>query len=439
MFHWGQVMQVSVEKVNNIERRLTISVPAATVEEAYAKQIKEFAKTLKIDGFRQGKVPMSFVEKNFSDRVRLDALSTLMRSAFSEALASHNLMPINTPNIEPKQPAAASEPFEFVATFEVLPEIENVTFTAEKLQKLKVDILSDDVDRVVEQLRKQYTKWKLVERVAEDKDRIVIDYYAIFEGVADTENKIQNYPIELGSKVMLPGFEEGLLGAKAGDERTLNLTFPTDFAVSERAGKPIEFVVQVKQVYEADMPALDEAFIQQLGVKSGDLSDLQSQIRQSLEQERDRLVKDNLKEQIFSLLLEQNPLQVPQTLIDREAKNIHDEMYQNKAHNHDHHSEDELKAFSEVASKRVSLGLIVAEYAKAAAIKADKARVTARISEIASAYENPAEVVEWLSAGERRGNIEAQVMEDQVLEKLMEGISIEEKVMPYADLKGIRA
>lgn len=429
-------MQVSVEKVSNVERRLTIVVPVNKIEEAYTIQINRFAQNANIKGFRPGKAPMSFIQQRFGDDARKEALSDVIQKSLYEAITEQNLKPINTPQVEPKV-MAPDQPLEFVASFEVLPEIEKVKLVMDSIEKLNVEITQDDVKHVVDQLLKQYTKWNVVDRDAQNKDRVVIDYYAIFEGVEDIENKIQNFPLELGSKVMLPGFEDALIGAKAGEERKLSLSFPEDFGVKERAGKPVDFVVNVKQVFEAQAPELDDKFIERLGVKGGKEEDLHQQIKQSLELERTRLVKEKLKEQVFRQLLEQNPLDVPNTLVSREAKSIHDEMY---PHHHDHHnhSDDEMTAFNDVAKKRVALGLLIAEYAKQAELKVDKNRVLERIKEIASAYESPQEVMNWLSSEDRLAGIEAQVMEDQVMDKLMEGIPVTEKSMSYAELKGIR-
>lgn len=428
-------MQVSVEKVSNVERRLTIVVPVEKIEEAYSKQINRYAKNANIKGFRPGKAPLSYITQRFGDDARKEAMGDVIQQALYEAITQQNLKPINTPRVEPKL-MVPNQPLEFVALFEVLPEIEKVQFSIDSLEKLLVDITSDEVDHVIEQLKKQYTKWNIVERPAKEKDRVVIDYYSIFEGQADTENKIENFPLELGNKIMLPGFEDGLIGAKTGDELTLNLSFPSDFTVAERAGKSVDFVVSVKQVFEAEVPELNNQFIQRLGVKSGKEEDLKEQVKQSLEQERDRLVNEKMKEQVFRQLLEQNPIEVPNSLVAREAKNIHDEIYPHE-HNHHQHSEDEMTTFRDVAQKRVALGLLLSEYAQQVHLQSDKEKVRQRIQEIASVYENPQEVVEWLSSDERRAGIEAQVMEDQVMDKLIEGVPVTEKSVSYAELKGI--
>lgn len=432
-------MQVSVEKVSTVERRLTIVVPANKVEEAYTIQINRFAKNANIKGFRPGKAPMSFIQQRFGEDARREAFSDVIQESLKEAITSENLAPISRPHVEPKV-MTPNQPLEFVVSFEVLPEIENIKHDIKDIEKLVVDITPADIDAVLQQLLKQYTRWTLVERGAKEKDRMVIDYHSVYEGVADTEHKVQGFPLELGSKTMIPGFEEGLSGAKAGEERTLNLSYPADFNVKDRAGKSVDFVVQVKQVFEAEAPELTKSFIEKLGIKSGLEEDLKQQVKQTLEHERNRLVGEKLKEQVFRQLLEQNSIEIPASLVERESKNIHDEIYPpHQHHDHHQHADHELTMFNDIAKKRVALGLLIAEYAKKAELKADKHRVIARIAEIAASYESPKEVMDWLSADkERLAGIEAQVMEDQVMDKLMEGVTVTEKVMSYGELKGIR-
>lgn len=435
-------MQVTVEKISNVECRLTIVVPANQVQDAYTKQINQFTQKANIKGFRQGKAPKSVIEQQYGQEAREKALNEVIQRSYFEALNTDSVKnqisrPISMPRIEAKS-MLIDQPFEFTATFDTLPPIENIGFALDNVEKLKVDVADIDMDHVMNQLIKQYTKWNVVNRPAQEKDRVVVDYYAIFEGKSDEANKIQSFPLELGSKVMLPGFEQGLIGAKAGDEKKLSLTFPADFSIAERAGKPIEFVVNVKEVYEAKTPNIDEDFVKQLGIKTGKQEDLKNQIKQSLEHERDRLTKEKLKEQVFGKLLEQNPIEIPKSLIDKEAASIHDEVYQHQHHDHHSHSPEEMATFNDIAKKRVSLGILIAEFAKQANLQVDKDKVKKRIQEIASVYENPQEVIDYLSTPEHLNGVEAQVLEEQVLDKLLEGIPVTEKVMSYAELKGVR-
>lgn len=434
----GAIMQVSVEKISDIEIKLTISIPAEEVEAAYANKINSIAKKANIKGFRPGKAPISYVSKIYGQDAREEALKEVMENAIFKSLYEQKLKPVSQTVVKPKK-IEAGQPLVFDIEFEVLPEIEKVNFSTEDIEQLKVDITDNDIDYVINQLRKQYAKWNPVERGAEMGDRVVIDYYTVFDGKADEENKAKNVPIELGSKTFIPGFEEALVAAKAGDEKKFTLTLPEDFADKEKAGSPIEFVVTVNQVVEGDIPELNEEFAKQLGVKSGNLDDLKKQIRHSLELERNQVVKNKLKEQVFDRLLKDNTFDIPKSLIEREAKHIHDEIYpRHKEQKEHHHAEEELASFNEVAKKRVAVSILIAKFAEQNKMKADKDRVMKRIQEVASSYEHPKEVETWLSTGERLANMESQVLEDQVIDKLLEGVQKTEKVMSYAELKGFR-
>jgi trigger factor len=431
-------MQVSVEKESSIKYRLDITIQASQIEAAYNQQIDTFAQNASIKGFRPGKVPKSYIQKQYGEAARQEALNELIKSSFLDAIKQEKLIPINTPKIELK-PAQNSETIQFSASFEILPEIQAVNLAMDKIEKLTVEVKDSDVQYAVDQLRKQYATWTPVARPAQEKDRLVVDYYPIFEDKEDLDNKVQGFTLELGSKMMLPGFEDGLIGAKANEERTLELTFPADYATKEKAGKPIKFVVQIKEVVEGQIPELDEIFVKQLGVKSGTSDELLNEIKQLLTKECDRLVREKLKEQVFQQLLEQNSVDVPESLITNEAIKIHDEIYPaHQPHNHHQHSDTELASFNDVAKKRVTLGLLVNAYVKHNNIKVNKELVFERIRDIAASYDDPQQVVKWLSSEERLSGIEAQVLEDQVLNQLVEGLPVTEKIMSYAELKGIR-
>src|SRR3990167_11560367 len=273
-------MQVSVEKVSSVECRLTVTVPINRVEEAYNQQIAQYAKKANIKGFRPGKAPIEYIKQRFSQDAWQDAWGEVIKTSLYEAIANHKLHPINTPQIEPKT-MLPNQPLEYVALFEVLPEFSNIQATISKVEKPIVELQPEDTDQVIQKLRKQQTKWQVVDREAQTNDRVIIDYYGIFEGKSDEANTVKDFPLELGSNVMLPGFEEGLLGTKAGDERTLQLKFPENFSVADRAGKSVDFVIKIKQVYQADAPELNEEFIKILGVASGAEADLKEQIRQT--------------------------------------------------------------------------------------------------------------------------------------------------------------
>lgn len=429
-------MQTSLEKISNAEQRLTISVPNKAIEAEYQKQILEVAKKANLQGFRPGKAPMQLIQQRYGDEIRRDAVSTIMRHALADAIKEHQLQPINYPRIEPKL-SKGSDALEFIAYIEVYPEINDVQFTLQEVEKLVVDIKESDIDHVIEQLTKQHIEWQEVSRPAALKDRLVLDYYAIFEGKSDLENKVEKFTLEIGSNTMIPGFEEGLVGVSAGDDKTLSLHFPADFQLSDKAGKPVDFVIKIHKIYEGKVPELAGDFLKKLGIEDGNVDTLKAQIRSSLEQERDRLVQERLKEQLFTHLIDNNSIDVPSSLVQREASAIHDEMYRYE-HDHSQHSEDELSKFSDVAKKRVTLSLLLAEIIKKHGLTPDPELVQKRIDQIAALYQDSAEVMKWLSADKQRQGIESQVLEDQVVNKLIENLHVIQKEMSYADLKGMQ-
>ncbi len=428
-------MEVSIEKVSHLERKLTIVVPEDQVTAAYDKEIQALVSRADIKGFRPGKAPRGVVESRFGGAARQEALSHVMQIAFHEAIRTHGLQPINTPHIEAK-PLLAGQPLQFTASFEVLPELPKLKLNLEHIEKPVAEVKEEDIERVIASLQKQHTKWHAVQRGAGEHDRVVISYRML---VADEKEEVasEQVPLELGSKTMLPGFEEGLLGAKADEKRTLRLTFPSDWHDKQRAGKAIECHIEVKSVYEPEIPAVDAQFAKQLGIQSGAVDDLKSQIRESLTQECHRLVQEKLKEQVFGQLIEQNPIEVPASLVMREAGRMHHEMHQHSGACD--HGEQELSPFKAIAQKRVALSLLISGYAKEMQLIPDQARVMKQVEELAFAYENPEEVKAWLlSQKEYRSNIEARVLEEMVLEKLMVEIPVKEKPMSYVELKGIR-
>lgn len=429
-------MQISVEKVNSAERRITITVPNQEIEQEYQKQLLEVAKKANLHGFRPGKAPLQLITQRFGEEVRRDAMSSVMRQALADAIKDNELQPINYPRIEPK-PGKNPNALEFVAYIEVYPEIEKVNFDLKEVEKLQVEIKETDINYVVDQLKKQYTNFQEVTRPAKLKDRLIIDYYAIFEGKSDLENKVTQFTLELGSNVMIPGFEEGLVGVSQGEEKTLSLHFPTDFQLPDKAGKPVDFVVTVSKVFEGEVPEINSDFLKKLGVASGEVQDLHKQIQSSLEHERDRLVNERLKEKVFGYLIETNSIDLPSSLVDREARAIHDEMYKHE-HDHSKHSGEELDKFKEIAKKRVTLSLLLAELIKQYALKVDQDLVNKRIDQIAALYQEPSEVIKWLSNNAQRQGIESQVLEDQVLNKLLENLNVIQKEMGYAELKGLK-
>ncbi len=427
-------MQVSVESPTKLQRRLTVTVPAEQMDAAFNKRLTQLAKTAKVKGFRPGNVPMNHIQKLYGDAARQEALSEVIQSSLYAAITQEKLNPVGVPTVEPKN-ITPGQSIEFVATFEVLPEIESVKFEAKEIEKQVAAISDADIDKVVDRLTEQYITWTEVTRPAQEKDQVVIDFRGSIDGKVFAGGEAHDYPIVIGSKTMIPGFEDGVIGMKAGEEKTIKVTFPADYFAAEFAGKVAEFVIQARKVSEPKQPTIDEELVKKFGIKSGKMDELRTEIKKNLDREVERVIKAKLKAKIFDLLIEQNQLDVPQALIEQEAKRIHDEMHPHHAGQDHGHSAQEMATFNEAAKRNVTLGLIMGAFIKQHDVKPDKARVQDHITKLSASYENPAEVVKWYASDKRRlAEVEMLVLEDQVTDKLLEGVSIKEKTLGYADL-----
>lgn len=427
-------MQVSVEAPSKIQRRVTVVVPVQTLDIAYDQRIVKLSQTAKINGFRPGKVPLDVIKQRFGDSARQEALSEVIQSSLYSAMAQEKLSAVGVPMVEPKT-VIPGQPLEFVATFEIIPVVESVNFNITTLEKQVSVIKDEDVDRVIDHLRQQHTTWTKVDRVAQDKDQVSVDFSGSIDGVVFQGGEAHDYPIILGSKTMIPGFEEGILGLKAGDHKVISVTFPESYFAKEVAGKAAEFKINVLKVMEPKLPEVDAAFIKKLGVKSASLDDLRVEIRNNLERELERIIKLKLKGQVFDKLLEQNELEIPKALIEREAGRIHDELHpHHKGHDHGH-SEAEMAMFNDAAKRNVTLGILVGELVKQHKITPDNDRIQAYIASVSAAYENPAEVSKWYSSNKQAlAEVQMQVLEEQVVEKLLEGVQVTEKLLSYQEL-----
>src|SRR3990167_10396335 len=427
-------MQVSVESPSKLERRLTVVVPVEQIDQAYDKRIIKFSKTAKVDGFRPGKIPVEYIKQRFGEAARQEALSEVIQSSLYEAINQEKLNPVSTPRVEPKT-IVPGQPVEFIATFEVLPEVGAVNFELKKLEKQVATITDADIEKVLTHLSQQHILWETVDRPAQEKDQAVIDFRGSIEGKVFAGGEAHDYPIVIGSKTMIPGFEEGLLGLKTGDEKTLHVTFPDNYHVKEFAGKAAEFAVKVIKLSAPKMPEMTADFIKKLGIKSGNLEELRTEIRKNLERELERLIKAKLKNKVFDQLIAQNTVDIPNALIEREAGRIHDEVHPHHAGQKHSHSADEMSQFNDAAKRNVTLGLLVGEIVKKHKLSPNKDRVQAFIANLSVAYENPAEVASWYAANKRAyAEIEMQVLEDQVMEKLLENVQLTEKMLSYNEL-----
>lgn len=425
-------MQVSIESGEGLERRMTVELPAERVDQEIDKRLKHIAKTAKMAGFRPGKVPLSVVRRHYSDQVRQEVFGELVQSSYFEALSSEQLQPAGNPTIEPldKEPG---EGMAYTAVFEVMPEVALSDMSGVTIKRPKVEVTDADLQEMIERLRKQRVTWSEVERAAAEGDRITINFKGFIDDEPFEGGSADEVPLVLGSGSMIEGFEEGLIGAAAGDSRTLELKFPDEYRAENLAGKQAKFEVEVSKVEEPVLPEVDEEFAKIFGVSDGGLEALHKEIRSNMEREAEQKIRGALKEQAMNALLEQNSIDIPQAMVKQEAQALLEQTKANMAQS-GHSSNMELPAelFEEQARRRVSLGLIVAEVVKANEIKLDEERVRARVEEVAQSYEQPQEVIDYYySNQEQLASLQNLVIEEQVVDWILEQAKVEDDPIAF--------
>lgn len=425
-------MQVSVESTSALERRMTIGVPAERIETEVTKRLQQTASRAKVAGFRPGKVPMSVIRQRYEDAARQEALGDLIQATFYEAVTAQKLNPAGSPAVEPKQFEKGKD-LEYVATFEVFPEFEVTGLDGIAIERLQADVADADLDKMLEVLRKQNTRFEAANRAAQDADQLTIDFVGKVDGEVFAGGSAKATQLVLGSGRMIPGFEDGLLGVAAGEERVLNLTFPADYQNLELAGKAAEFTVSVTAVAAPTLPELNAEFFALFGVKEGGLDDFRAEVRKNMQRELRQAVKSKVKNQVMDGLLAANPIEVPKSLLSNEVDRLRVQAVQQFGGNI---KPDQLPAelFEEQARRRVVLGLIVAEVVKQFELKPDDARVREMIQEMASAYQEPEQVVAWYYKNDQQMNeVRSVVLEEQVVDTVLSKANVTDKSVSYED------
>ena len=425
-------MQVSVEATSALERRMTVGVPAARIESAVDKSLQQTARRAKVPGFRPGKVPMSVIRQRYEGAARQEALGDLIQETFYEAVVEQKLNPAGAPSIEPKVFEKGKD-LEYVATFEVFPEIKLAGFEGIAVERPQAEVGDADVDTMLDVLRKQNTRFEAVERAAENGDQITIDFVGKIDGEAFAGGSAKGVPLVLGSGRMIPGFEDALVGVKAGEERVINPTFPEDYQNLDLAGKTAEFTVNVTAVAAPALPELNDAFFALFGVKEGGLEGFRAEVRKNMERELRQAIKTKVKNQVMEGLLETNPVEVPKALIADEVNRLRVQAVQQFGGNI---KPENLPAelYEEQAKRRVVLGLIIAEVVKQNELKPDESRVRALIEEMASAYQEPEQVVAWYLKNEKQLNeVRSVVLEEQVVDTVLGKAKVTEKPVSYEE------
>ncbi len=429
-------MQVSVETISNLERRLTIGVPSANIDNAVNARLKDAQKNIKMNGFRKGKVPLKIVKQQYGPGVRQEVLGDVINKSFYEALTQENLKPAGQPSIEPKQVEEGKD-FEFIATFEVYPEVEVGDLSAVSVQKLEAEVTDADLDNMIEVLRKQQATFESADRAAALEDQVDIDFVGTKDGEEFAGGKADSQKLVLGSNSMIPGFEDGIVGMKAGEQKTLQLTFPEDYHSEDLKGAAVEFAITLNGVEEQKLPELNEEFFVKYGVSEGGEEKFREEVKGNMVREMTHAAKTKLKTQVMNNLREIHNVELPKALITSEIDVIRNQMAQQfgGAQNMDIKSLLPDDMFREQAEQRVALGVIVGELIKKADLKPDADRVRSQIEEMASTYEQPEEVIDYYYNNQQMlAQVESLVIEDQVVDYVIEQGSIETVKSTYDEI-----
>ncbi|KAA0875369.1 trigger factor [Nitrincola tapanii] len=428
-------MQVSVETTSGLGRQITVTVPAARIDQDVNKQLQQQARTRRMDGFRPGKVPVSVVKRMYGKAIRQDVLGQVVQETFYQAVTQEKLAPAGFPNIEFRKDNEG-EDLEYVASFEVYPEITLADYSQVEITKQAADIQEADVDQMIDTLRKQQASWSEVDRAAADGDRVRIDFEGFIDGEAFDGGRAEGMDLVLGSNSMIPGFEAGLIGAAAGAEVEVNVTFPEDYHAENLKGKPAQFKVTVKTVSAQELPELNEAFFARFGIEETTVEGFRAEVRKNMARELKQALKSKTKEQVFSKLIEVNAIEVPAALIDNEIDAMRRQAVQQFGGPDSKIDPQSLpkEMFADQAKRRVTIGLLVQELIKANDIQPNDDQVRATVEEMAETYENPQEVIDWYMGNQEILNqIKALVLEDQVVDHLLAAAKVTEAQVSYED------
>lgn len=431
-------MQTNQEAKSALERRIDMSVTLADIEKEVDARLKRIARTVKMPGFRPGKVPMKIVAQTHGSQARSEAIGAAVEKAFGEQVREQNLRVAGYPRIEPKE-ASSGEVLEFSAVFEVYPDVVPGDLSGQKVERPVLEVTDAEVDKTVEVLRKQRTTFVAADRAAADGDRVVIDFAGRKDGELFEGGSGQDFPFVIGAGSMLKDFENAVAGLKAGESKTFDMTFPEDYHATNLAGQQVQFEITLKAVEAPVLPEVNADFAKALGVADGDVAKLREEVKTNLQREVKRRIQAKVKEQVMEALLAATPIEVPKALVEAEAgqlaNNARRDLEMRGLKTKD--IPVETSWFADQAERRVKLGLIMAELVKANELHAKPEQIRALVEEMAQSYEDPAELVRWYYAQpERLSQAESVVIEDNVVAWVTEKAETTDKQVAFDELMG---
>lgn len=424
-------MQVSVEANGSIQRKMTVTVPADNINQEVEKRLKSMRGKVRMDGFRPGKVPLSVVKQRYGTGIYQEVVGDVMQNSFYDAARQENLRVAGYPSIDPKVMDAGKD-LEYEATFDVYPEIEVAAMDGVKVEKPVADIADADIDKMIETLRTQQKEWVDVDREVQDGDLVTVDFEGTIDGEAFEGGDASGYQVEVGAGRMLKDFEAALIGMKAGEEKTSDVAFPENYHAENLKGKTVQFRQKVTVVQASQLPEINEEFINRFGVEGGDMDAFRAEVKKNMQRELDSAVNMKVKTQVMDHLHDKHELEVPAALVTDEISHMREEMKQNTGTD-TAQLPDEL--FTEQATRRVKLGLIVGEVIRQNDIQKDAAKIDEKLETLAATYEDPQALIEYYrSNAQAMQTIEAAVMEDMIVEWVLNQADITEENTTFDDI-----
>ncbi len=430
-------MQVSIETMTGLERRLTISVPSEQFESQITERLADARGKVRLPGFRPGKVPLKEVRRRFGPSIRAEVAGELMQASFFDAVTQESLEPAGQPSLEVVKMDPGID-FEFTATFEVMPRIELGPFGQFAVTEPKAEISEADVDDMVQKLREQRKSFEAVERAADEGDQVKVDFEGRLDGEVFEGGTGEGVPFVIGAGQMIEDFDVGVRGLKAGEETTFDATFPEDYQAENLKGKTVQFTVRVKEVNASVLPELDDDFFQEFGVEEGGESAFRAEVRENMQREMDTAARNQVKQQVLDQLAKANEVLIPQALVHREIHNLKDRMMQQfqmppGQKNLGFDLPDDL--FQDEAHSRVKLGLLMNAVIEGNALTPDEEKVEARLAELAKPYKEAEAIISYYRSNpEQMQQIEMSVLEDQAIDLILGQSKVEALDSSYADI-----
>lgn len=431
-------MQISVETISTLERRMSVQVPAQRVQDAINTRLQSLSRSVRINGFRPGKVPVAVVRQQYGAAVRQEVIEDLVQKSFSEAVGEHKLNPAGGPRIDEFK-ADEGQDLSYRAVFEVYPEITLAGVETLTVSRPKADLADSDVDAMIDNLRRQQATYAKVDRAAQNNDRVTIDFEGTLDGVAFDGGKGSNFPVVLGAGRMLPDFETGIVGMKAGETRQIDVTFPADYAAANLAGKKAVFTITAHTVEEQQLPEANDEFAQRFGIAEGGIAKLREEVADNMRRELEQNVRSRVRQQLFDALLAANTVEVPSVLVENQAR----DMQVDAGRQMGVRDAAQLPAadqFKEPARKRVALGLLLSEVIRTSGIQVDRDRMQARVSELVQQYPDPEQALKMFAQNQDvQRQLENMVLEDQVVDWMLERAKVTDQVMSFKEVMNFGA